>query len=73
MSFSSTTLTSIITANRIFLLGILEACLLWKLKLSFGADVEVKLTPLSSSKFSSGRPTEQAQALGTFVKTSIVE
>ncbi|CAN0291133.1 unnamed protein product [Scytosiphon promiscuus] len=36
-------------------------------------DVEVKLTPLSSSKFSSGRPSEQAQVLATFVKTSIVE
>ncbi|CAN0330229.1 unnamed protein product [Ectocarpus sp. 6 AP-2014] len=36
-------------------------------------DVEVKLTPLSSSKFSSGRPSEQAHVLSTFVKNSIVE
>lgn len=36
-------------------------------------DVEVKLTPLSSTKFGSGRPSEQAQALGNFVKTSIVK
>lgn len=39
----------------------------------FIPDVEVKLTPLSSSKFTAGRPTEQANVLGTFVKTSIVE
>eukprot|EP00903_Cladosiphon_okamuranus_P019258 g17705.t1 len=36
-------------------------------------DVEVKLSPLSSSKFGSGRPSEQAQVLATFIKTSIVE
>lgn len=37
------------------------------------ADVEMKLTPLSSTKFAAGRPSEQAHAVGNFIKTSIVE
>lgn len=36
-------------------------------------DVEIKLTPLSSTKFAAGRPSEQAHAVGNFIKTSIVE
>ncbi|CAM9126909.1 unnamed protein product [Discosporangium mesarthrocarpum] len=36
-------------------------------------DVQVFLTPLSSSKFGGGRPSEQAQTLGTFVRSSVVE
>lgn len=36
------------------------------------SDVEMKLTPLSSTKFGSGRPSEQAHALGDFIKTSII-
>ncbi|CAM9305738.1 unnamed protein product [Choristocarpus tenellus] len=36
-------------------------------------DVQVLITPLASSKFGSGRPSEQAQTLGSFVKASIVQ